>query len=251
MSIGCPACACDPDPTLFATCESRLCEVVDLETSPLTACVRDDECIATPGTCGPVPALVPLRRGSEARLALALGCTPTPPSVDAGARASCQSGHCRLERVDHTAPVATEGPPAGSLPTSGTLGGCELRLGGSDAWRSWQMVEGIDGSPDDFSRVLLRISLTARCATRTSVTVDGWLESGTDRLPLHYELRAPSTPTALEGVLEAGRDVTLDVIGADAPFLTAPTVRAVVRVRAADGGTLLLATPSLTVLRVS
>ncbi|MBN8614996.1 MAG: hypothetical protein J0L92_30635 [Deltaproteobacteria bacterium] len=95
MDVACPACACPTDPTLFATCHARRCEVVDLETSALTACTRDDECVATPGSCGPAPLLVPLLRGREPALASALGCVPLPVSAE-GAVVACERGHCRL-----------------------------------------------------------------------------------------------------------------------------------------------------------
>jgi hypothetical protein len=100
MSIGCPACDCPADPTLFATCSAGACQVVDLETSALTACATDTERVATPGTCGPVPALVPLRRGEEAHLAASLGCTPARPAIAHGAHARCEAGHCRLTSSD-------------------------------------------------------------------------------------------------------------------------------------------------------
>jgi hypothetical protein len=95
MEVACPAGACPTDPTLFATCRARRCEIVDLETSALTACTIDDECVATPGSCGPAAALVSVRRGREQALVSALGCEPVPVSAD-GAVVACEAGHCRL-----------------------------------------------------------------------------------------------------------------------------------------------------------
>ncbi len=251
MGVGCPACACPADPTLFATCSAGACQVVDLETSALTACTTDAECIATPGTCGPAAALVPLRRGEEAHLAASLGCTPAPPAIAHGASTRCEGGHCRLTNGDASTVVSIEGPPGSALPASATIGGCEIRLGAAEAWRSWQMVVGIDGSPDEFSRLLLRVSLGARCTSRSIVSADGWLESGTERFPTHYEIREARSHTVAPGVIEPARDVALEVVATDAPFLTAPVVRAVVRVHLAGGAELLLSTPELTVGQVS
>ena len=250
MSIGCPACDCPEDPTLFATCVRSVCEVVDLQTSELTACTADADCIATPGTCGPAAALVPLRRGAEARLAAALGCPPRAVSIDHGAGARCDAGHCRLVAEEDT-PVSLQGPAASSLASSGTSGACTLGLGTAEAWRSWQMAVGVDGSPDEFSRVLLRIQLSARCAAPTVVAAEGWLESGAQRHPLHYELRETGSATIRSGTIEPGREVILDLVARDAPFLTAPVIRAVVRVRLSSGAELLLSTPDLRVQQVS
>lgn len=250
MSIGCPACDCPEDPTLFATCARSVCEVVDLQTSELTACSTDEECIATPGTCGPAAALVPLRRGAEARLGVALGCSPRPVSIDHGAHARCEAGHCRLV-PDADTPVSLEGPGASSLASSGTSGACTLGLGAAEAWRSWQMAVGVDGSPDEFSRVLLRIPLRARCTAPTVVTAEGWLESGAQRHPLHYELRETGSATIRSGAIEPGREVILDLVARDAPFLTALVIRAVVRVRLSSGAEILLSTPELSVRQVS
>lgn len=251
MGVGCPACDCPADPTLLATCSAGACQVVDLETSALTACATDTECIATPGTCGPATALVPLRRGEEAHLAASLGCTPAPPAIAHGARARCEAGHCRLAPTAVGPPVPIEGPAGSALPASGAIGTCEVRLGTAEAWRSWQMVVGVDGSPDDFSRVLLRVSLDARCTSRAVVSADGWLESGAERFPLRYEIRQARSHTVAPGVIEPGRDVALEVVAIDAPFVTAPVVRAVLRVRLEGGGELLLSTPELSVGRVS
>jgi hypothetical protein len=102
----CPDCpAPAPDPTLIATCQQGQCEVVDLTTSPITACSGDTACVIRTNACcecgGPMDqgSIIAINHDSGASYA-ALVCNPDATCADClpvyptSVQAVCNSGHC-------------------------------------------------------------------------------------------------------------------------------------------------------------
>jgi hypothetical protein len=102
----CPDCAAMTDPTLVATCQQGQCEVVDLTTSPMTACTTDTACVIRTNACcecgGPMDqgSIIALNHDAGASYA-ALVCDPNVGCLDClpdystvPALPVCQSGHC-------------------------------------------------------------------------------------------------------------------------------------------------------------
>ncbi len=103
-TTGCPECAGQPDPYLFATCAGGACAPVDLHSDPLAVCVLDADCVlAVPQCCAcgaigleQAVAYNPAMGSLDARV-----CDPGPPCPpcvpDFGAlRAICEAGHCEV-----------------------------------------------------------------------------------------------------------------------------------------------------------
>lgn len=101
----CPACVAMTDPTLVATCQAGQCEVVDLTTSPMTACTTDTACVIRTNACcecnGPMDqgSIIALNHDLAASYP-ALVCDPDAtcpdclPVYPTNVLPVCESGHC-------------------------------------------------------------------------------------------------------------------------------------------------------------
>jgi hypothetical protein len=105
VDYGCPACAGQADPTLVATCTAGKCDVVDLTTSPLTACATDTACVVRTIACcecgGPMDqgSLIALNHDMAAQYAALVcdansSCPDCAPIYPPEALAVCDSGRC-------------------------------------------------------------------------------------------------------------------------------------------------------------
>lgn len=106
----CPACAAMPDPTLFATCANKRCEVVDLLAVDAGQCVEATDCIVRATACcecgadtsiGNVVAINASRRSEYEALVcpMDVACPECAPVYDPRSSASCDTtrGVCQID----------------------------------------------------------------------------------------------------------------------------------------------------------
>lgn len=104
--VPCPACAEQPNPNLFAYCDSGNCRAVDVRTDALSACNTDADCRLRFGTdccescSGDTSQLVAVSVSNDLG---ALTCSPNEdcpgciPGYPPGAIAICNAGHCMVD----------------------------------------------------------------------------------------------------------------------------------------------------------
>ncbi|MFW5921170.1 MAG: hypothetical protein ACOCUS_04965 [Polyangiales bacterium] len=110
--MGCPACFMQQDPTLLATCNAGVCEVVDLHEHPSAACDSDDECRVRTRDCCECggdtsrAGLVAIRADGEGDFTSVvcdpmIGCPECAPVYPEEASAVCNpDGYCEVEWAD-------------------------------------------------------------------------------------------------------------------------------------------------------
>ncbi|MCC6216480.1 MAG: hypothetical protein IT376_16580 [Polyangiaceae bacterium] len=105
-AVDCPACDRPSDPTLFADCVAGSCAIVDLLEHPSTACavdsdcrLRTTECCECGGSVDRAHLVAVSSDGSFGTLACGApqACDDCAPTLPAGVRARCVTGHCEAE----------------------------------------------------------------------------------------------------------------------------------------------------------